>query len=311
MIYQLLWYWVNLTNVFFFKKIYWKSEADIRSNGKPKMFAANHPNSFLDALMVACHLPYPVHYLSRGDALQGKLGRWMTKHFHMHPIWREREGRENLNQNYDTFDTCLKIWKQGGALIIFSEGLCKNEWHLRTLPKGTARLAQQAHAAGIDLEIIPTGINYGHFKGSGKSLLIQLGAPLAYKPIFEQNENPAMGQRLFNQALTAALQPLVWEANAKSEIDAKFPDPQISKPLGKLFRKIARILHAPYFFPLRILSVKLTRNTVHFDAVFYVLLMLSYPFFVVLLIGVLHLLDISLFYAFLWPLTAFLARRLA
>lgn len=311
MIYQLLWYWVNLTNLFFYKKVYWSTETDIRANGKPKMFAANHPNSFLDALMVACHLPYPVHYLSRGDALQGKLGRWMTRNFHMHPIWREREGRGNLNQNYVTFDTCLEIWKQGGALIIFSEGLCKNEWHLRPLPKGTARLAQQAHAAGIDLEIIPTGINYGHFHGSGKSLLIQLGPKMNYKPIFEQNENPAVGQRLFNEALTQNLQPLVWEANTEAEVDKLFPVPQKNKAVAQIFRFFARVLHAPYYFPLRAFSIKLTRDTVHFDAVFYALLMFSYPLFVVLLVVVLKLLGIAVLYALLWPLTAFLARRLA
>ena len=53
----------------------------------------------------------------------------------MLPVYRPSEGVENLSENYKTFDTCIELFKRGEIVLIFSEGLCVNEWHLRPLKK--------------------------------------------------------------------------------------------------------------------------------------------------------------------------------
>ena len=56
----------------------------------------------------------------------------------MFPVYRISEGAENLENNYDTFESCKEIFKKNGIVLIFSEGRCINEWRLRPLKKGTS-----------------------------------------------------------------------------------------------------------------------------------------------------------------------------
>ena len=91
------------------------------------------------------------------------------------PVYRTSEGAENLSENYKTFDACINIFKQKGVVAIFSEGKCINEWHLRPLKKGTARLAMKAWEENIPLKVLPVGINYSSFHRFGKNMFINFG----------------------------------------------------------------------------------------------------------------------------------------
>ena len=73
-----------------------------------------------------------------------KYIRKLLTSFKMLPVYRQSEGAENLEHNYSTFSSCQNIFKKNGIALIFSEGRCINEWHLRPLKKGTARLAINA-----------------------------------------------------------------------------------------------------------------------------------------------------------------------
>jgi 1-acyl-sn-glycerol-3-phosphate acyltransferase len=77
----------------------------------------------------------------------------------MFPVYRVTEGVENLNINYATFEKCKELFRKQGIVLIFSEGKCVNEWRLRPLKKGTARLAINSWEDKIPLEILPVGIN--------------------------------------------------------------------------------------------------------------------------------------------------------
>ena len=65
-----------------------------------------------------------------------------------------------------------------------------NEWHLRPLKKGTARLAIASWQQNIPLRILPIGINYSSFYLFGKNVQINLGNPIDYKNMVTQfNDN--------------------------------------------------------------------------------------------------------------------------
>ena len=135
----------------------------LRKEG-PLIIASNHPNSFLDAIILATLFKSPVYSLARGDAFAGKMITKILNSFNMLPVYRVSEGVENLEQNYTTFEACQDIFKKNGIILIFSEGRCINEWHLRPLKKGTARLALAAWQQNIPLEVLPLGINYSKFR---------------------------------------------------------------------------------------------------------------------------------------------------
>ena len=73
---------------------------------------------------------------------------------------------------------------------------------------------------------------------------------------------------------------------------------------------LARLLHAPYYLPLRALARRLCQGTVHYDAVLFAILMLTYPLF----LGALALLLACAFGwigalgVVLWPATAWFSR---
>ena len=108
----------------------------------PLLIAANHPNSFLDAIIIATLFDQPVYSLARGDAFTNRFTISLLKSLNILPVYRLSEGAENLGHNYSTFEQCRDIFKNG-IVLIFSEGRCINEWKLRPLMKGTARARHQ------------------------------------------------------------------------------------------------------------------------------------------------------------------------
>ena len=103
----------------------------------PLLIACNHPNSFLDAILLCTLFNAPIYSLARGDVFKKNWVAKILKALHILPVFRKREGAQNLNKNYDTFNECIELFKKNGIVLIFSEALCINEWHLRTLKKGT------------------------------------------------------------------------------------------------------------------------------------------------------------------------------
>jgi 1-acyl-sn-glycerol-3-phosphate acyltransferase len=156
---------------FYCRKIVINQKSKLSENG-PLLIAANHPNSFLDAIIISTLFKKPVYSLARGDAFAGKFITKILVSLNMLPVYRMSEGVENLGLNYSTFDACKKLFKENKIVLIFSEGRCINEWHLRPLKKGTARLAVDAWENEIPLKVLPLGINYSSFRFYGKNVFL-------------------------------------------------------------------------------------------------------------------------------------------
>ena len=135
----------------------------------PLILAVNHPNSFLDAIILCTLFDGNIYSLARGDAFKNKTAAKILRLFKMFPVYRVSEGVENLEENYTTFKLCKELFKENGIVLIFSEGRCINEWHLRPLKKGTARLAISSWKDDIDVKVLPVAINYSSFSKFGKN----------------------------------------------------------------------------------------------------------------------------------------------
>ncbi len=166
----------------------------------PLLIAANHPNSFLDAIILASLFKKPIYSLARGDAFVNKTIATILHALKMLPVYRISEGVENLESNYQTFEACISIFKKNGIVLIFSEGKCINEWHLRALKKGTARLANSAWENDIPLRVLPLGINDHSFNSFGKYVILNFGN---YITKVHCNQNNRFGKNVgdFNTAL--------------------------------------------------------------------------------------------------------------
>src|SRR5689334_1434347 len=95
----------------------------------PLLLACNHPNSFLDGVVLTTLFDHPVYSLARGDAFRKGLVDRILRRIRLLPVYRTSEGVENLEHNYTTFAACQDSFRKKGIVLIFSEGLCENEWH--------------------------------------------------------------------------------------------------------------------------------------------------------------------------------------
>lgn len=277
MLYTLFKFPAKLAIRFYCRKLIINKKEFLKSDG-PLLIAANHPNSFLDAIILATLFRHPVHSLARGDAFENNFYRRLLYSFRMLPVYRISEGAENLEHNYTTFSACIDIFKKNGIVLMFSEGRCINEWHLRPLKKGTARLAVSAWQQGIPLKVLPLGINYSSFRIFGKNVILNFGDIINEKDI-DSNISEGATIAAFNSILEQQLKKGVIEAAAtdKEKIKRKFfvPQPLIKQVLLFIPAAAGWLLHAPLYYPV-ILLIKNRAND-HFDAVVVSLLFILYP----------------------------------
>ena len=90
----------------------------------PILLAANHPNSFLDSILLDLLFKRPVWALARGDAFRKKTHARLLHQLNILPVYRSSEGTNNLTINYQTFDACVELFRQRQIITIYSEIVC-------------------------------------------------------------------------------------------------------------------------------------------------------------------------------------------
>jgi len=259
------------------------NKKEILENEGPLLIAANHPNSFLDAVILATLFKRPIYSLARGDAFENSFYKKLLYSFNMLPVYRLSEGAGNLEHNYTTFSACIDIFKKNGIVLIFSEGRCINEWHLRPLKKGTARLAISAWQQNIPLKIIPLGINYSSFRIFGKNVILNFGEVINESNSYRDEKNAPDGKAVidFNLKLEQQLKKLVIEAEPtdKEKLKKIFfaPRPLVKKIFLFIPAIIGWIVHAPLYY-IAVLSIKNRAND-HYDSIIVALLFILYPIY--------------------------------
>lgn len=300
MVYKILKIIARAALKFYCRDLQLNEPALLKCDG-PIMLAVNHPNSFLDAIIFCTIFDKPVYSLARGDAFKGKFLSNFLYSIKMLPVYRISEGVENLEGNYSTFDQCKEIFKQNGIVLIFSEGKCVNEWHLRPLKKGTARLAISSWADGIPLKVLPVGINYSSFNKFGKNIRLFFGDFITGDDI-DLKDTHGKSIQTFNSNLQEQLANFVFEIDKKdtAQLHTRFYVPQsgLKKILLYIPSIIGWLLHAPLYYPVKRLVIKKTTDADHFDSLVIAILFFAYPFYV-LLVSILTIIISHQWYAVL------------
>lgn len=293
----------------FCRKIVVNNTAFLKKQG-PLLLASNHPNSFLDAILLDILFQQPIWPLTRGDVFKNKFIARLLRALKMFPVYRVSEGAENLNYNYETFENCKKVFKQKGIVLIFSEGKCINEWHLRPLKKGTARLAINCWEENIPLEVLPVGINYSSFRRFGKNVFINFGEIISKEDI-PVHQPDGIRYSVFNAKLQEQLRSLVFEIN-KTDIKKK---QELLEKKSSIFTNILLslpaligwLIHFPLYLPVQKITYKKTEHNDHYDSVMAAVLLVTYPFYILLLSFIAFYITnsaLSFLLLLLMPLTA-------
>lgn len=268
--------------------------------GNPKIIASNHPNSFFDAILIAIFYPKPIYFLARGDAFKKPLISKFLKLIHLIPIFRISEGISNLAKNTETFNDCISLLKKGETILIFSEGNCVNEWKLRSLKKGTARLALMAIEAGIEnLKIQPANLNYASFTNVPKNIVLNFNKEFEASKInyFKESDYYTNFNSALKEGIIANLIPedTIQKLNVNQTKNSNLKKMILAMPafFGWLTQK--------WFYNLiENFVAKKTKNTVFYDSVLFGILLISYPILIVIIS-----LLIGFFFGFLFGFISF------
>lgn len=179
MLYRFGWTLMWVTFRIFFRKIDVLG-AEKLQHRKPAILIANHPASFLDAMVLAVFLGRPIHFYVRGDIFSHPLVYRILTKLHMIPIFSREHGTGNLSKNKTTFDRGRKLLSAGNLLLIFPEGFSRQSKQAEPFKKGAARVALQTafdDGKADHLCIQTIALNYS-YHGFGANLFIRVGDTL-------------------------------------------------------------------------------------------------------------------------------------
>ncbi|MBR9861630.1 hypothetical protein GYB22_12975 [bacterium] len=136
--------------------------------GKPVLFACNHPDSFLDGVVLEYFLRRKVYTMVRGDMFKKPVANNLLRSMRLLPIFRARDAKASVARegNNSTYDECFSLFQKNEAILIFSEGISYPEKKVRRFKNGTAAMALEMFKRGngeLDLHIVPCGLNYSRF----------------------------------------------------------------------------------------------------------------------------------------------------
>jgi 1-acyl-sn-glycerol-3-phosphate acyltransferase len=208
MLYRFAWVMMWVTFKIFFRRIDIVGLERLKL-GKPAIIIANHPASFLDAMVLAVFLKRAIHFYVRGDIFAHPIAYRILTMLHMIPIFSREHGVRNLEKNKRTFDRGRKLLEEGKLLLIFPEGFSRQSKQLEPFKKGAARVALQTAFEGgkvDELQIQTVAINYT-YHNLGSNLLIRLGDAITLESFEQQyKEFPAMAIANLNKAMSSVFQ---------------------------------------------------------------------------------------------------------
>jgi len=246
MLYYLFKYLMRLALTVFYRKRVFTGFDNVPASG-PVIFACNHPNSFLDAMIVGAFIKRETHFLARSDVFNSPWKLWILSQFKLMPIYRLSEGKEDLGKNKDTFEKCHAVFRKGGAVLMFSEGICVQEMRLRPLKKGTARIALEYSKDGSQLTIIPTGFNYMKPCVFQEDVLVSMDTPFnAADFAAEYNDNNSKGINSFNKRLIDGFHNSVIDIRDKQNEKAIEQLVEVEYNNGADLKKLIGVVNLPY-----------------------------------------------------------------
>lgn len=162
----------------FFRKFEVRNKERLPDRG-PLLLVSNHPNTFMDPVVIASLLQQPVYFIAKSTVFGSSFTNWLLRNMHLIPIHRREDAPDQPVNNEDAFAASFQALADGKSIIIFPEGNSFNERRLRKIKTGTARIALGAEAnthAGV--KIIPIGLNYSAPTRFRSRVFVNIGEPI-------------------------------------------------------------------------------------------------------------------------------------
>jgi 1-acyl-sn-glycerol-3-phosphate acyltransferase len=208
--YHLIYAYVSTVFNQFYKKVEVHGLENIPKN-TPVIFAPNHQNALMDALIVLFSSPGDTVFLARADLFKKKFLAKVLNSFKILPVFRIRDGVEELGKNQEIFDITVGVLKRNHQLCLMPEGNHSEFRRLRNLGKGIFRIAfkaQEDMGNKPNVKIIPVGLDFSDFVKHYQTLHIVYGKPIEVSEYWDSyTENGPRGQNEIKDRLAEEMKP--------------------------------------------------------------------------------------------------------
>jgi glycerol-3-phosphate O-acyltransferase/dihydroxyacetone phosphate acyltransferase len=154
----------------------------------PILFAVNHPNALVDAMLVGWVVPRRVLLTAKATLFRNPVAAVLLRWVGVVPLRRasdEKSSRDTVDpsRNEDTFAAVRKTLQAEKAVLIFPEGKSHDEPAIAPLRTGAARMALDAFSSGAapTLAIVPIGLTFERKDVPRTRVLVQVGQPLSMR----------------------------------------------------------------------------------------------------------------------------------
>jgi glycerol-3-phosphate O-acyltransferase / dihydroxyacetone phosphate acyltransferase len=170
---------------FFFRSVDVRHPERVPAEG-PVLLCINHPNNFIDSLLVGGAIPRKVHYLATAALFRNRLVARFLLACGAIPVYRKQDDPDKMEKNANTFQACYKAFAEGRLVAIYPEGTTHAEVRVQRIKTGAARLAlgYEAERPGA-LRVIPVGLNFDARKSFRGRVLVSFGPVIAVTPYLE------------------------------------------------------------------------------------------------------------------------------
>jgi glycerol-3-phosphate O-acyltransferase / dihydroxyacetone phosphate acyltransferase len=255
MLYTLLRFIITMALRIFYRKIIVAGQENIPRN-VPLIVAGNHPNTFMDPILVAYSVPQHVYFLANGSLFRSRMISWFLGKLNLIPIYRKQDAApaDQKQMNDITFRNCYDFLANNGTLLVFPEGNSINERRLRPLKTGTARIAlgaEHANNFALDVHILPVGVNYSNPTRFREEAQVKIGRSIAvraFREAWQTDEIEAV--RSLTATLESALKELIIVTRDSEEDD-------LARKIEKVYSHKLTSSGKPV-----VLDVELTRNII-------------------------------------------------
>lgn len=198
-----------------FRKLVFIGKRENVSKERAIIFASNHRNALIDALLLvfsSYHLKQIV-FLARADIFKKSFVAWLLKGMRIMPVFRIRDGKDNLDKNNEIFDNAARILHKNNPIALFPEARHNPRQSLLPVQKAVPRIVLPTEASvGFQLrsQIVPVSIYYRDMFDLLSDAYITFGPPIEvsdYKDIY--NENPVLAINQLRQELEKRLKSMV------------------------------------------------------------------------------------------------------
>ena len=150
-------------------------------NTSPIIFVANHPNFFMDPLIIGSYCPRQLYFFAKSTLFNSPLKKRILTRLNLVPVYRKIDDKENMGGNVNSFNKGYKILENNGAFLIFPEGISVGKRVLGKIKTGAARIGLEAELKNdfaLNIVIIPIGLSYSDQVRFRSNIMIRFGSPI-------------------------------------------------------------------------------------------------------------------------------------